>query len=66
MGERIGEWAGPDMVALLCVAARRAIRPTGEWGCRARRHMYNNMLEPAPRGGVTRQGVVLTDLQSSI
>jgi len=41
--ERIGGWGGPETVlALLCVAARRATRPNGEWGYGTRRHM----LEP--------------------
>jgi hypothetical protein len=31
--ERVSDWGGPDTVcALLCVAARRATRPNGEWG----------------------------------
>ena len=42
--ERVGDWGGPETVwALLCVAERRATRPSGEWGYRTRRHM----LEPS-------------------
>ncbi len=36
--------------------------PNSEWGYSERRHTYAGAR--APRGGVTRQGVVLTDLQS--
>ena len=40
------------------VPARRATWPNGEWGYSTRRHMHG------PRGGVTRQGVILMNLQS--
>jgi hypothetical protein len=60
--ERIGDWDGLETVwALLCVAERRATRPNGEWGYSTRRHM---LVARAPRDDVTRQGVVLTDVQS--
>jgi hypothetical protein len=53
--------------------ARRATWPNGEWGSAGhmakrrvgvRRVLAVNAGNRAPRGGVTRQGVVLTDLQS--
>jgi len=38
----------------------RVTWPDGEWEYGTRRHMLE------PRGGVTRQGVVLTDLESPL
>jgi hypothetical protein len=56
--ERVGDWGGPETVlALLCVAARRATRPNG---CR---HMLGR---ERPEAVSPVSGVVLTDLQSSI
>jgi hypothetical protein len=61
--ERVGDWGGPETVwALLCVAERRAKRPTGEWGYSTRRHMLGPEHPESVSPG---RGVVLTDLQSS-
>ncbi len=62
--ERVGDWGGPETVwALLCVAARLATRPNGEWGYSTRRHMLGR---EHPEAVSPARGVVLADLQSSI
>ena len=44
---RVGDLGGPEMVlALLCVAERRATRPNGEWGCSTCRHMLGPGCHP--------------------
>ena len=62
--ERVGDWGGPEMVwPLLCLGARRATRPNGEWGYSTRRHMLGHERPGALSPG---RGVLLADLQSSI
>ena len=50
--ERVGDWGGPETAwALLCVAERRATRPTESGGI-----VHASYAGPrAPRGGVTRK-----------
>jgi len=64
--ERVGDWGGPAVCSLLCVAETRATRPNGEWGYSSnstRRHMLGH---ECPGAVSPARGVVLTNLQSSI
>jgi hypothetical protein len=53
--------SGPSCV--LPQGVHSATRPIGEWGYNTPKYSPSYAGARAPRGGVTRQGVVLTDLQ---
>ena len=59
--ERLGDWDGHSGVFAPLCSPRRAARSSGVWGYSTR-----CLWAAAPRGGVSRQGVVLTGFQSLV